>query len=151
MESVKYVGLDDWGRQVMVTRILTEDESSAHELVAVLDGETNVMEVLRTRHITDVVTIENVKSEMAAAKLYSGLIVTGMVRGTGKSQALLQAYGSALSGNSSDSVEIRPDSITFFDEFSKPKVKMGLLHKDQGHVNRKPQPNRGPVGKRDWK
>lgn len=154
MESVKYVGLDDCGRQVVVTRVLTDDKSQAYEMVALLDGETNTMQVIRARHVTDALTIEACKMEMAAAELYSGITVTGRIRGSGKSQALLQMYGSALSGSSSGSVGIRSDSITVFDEVSKPRVKMGLLHKnkkDQGHVNRKPQPNRGPVGKRGWK
>lgn len=147
MESVKYVGLDDNGRQIILTRVFNEVQTSLFEMVGLLNRETGVLEVLRTREVTDPYTIMMCSAEMTAASTASNLTtITGRMRGLGKSQLFDQMYSKGLA-------KISADSITVFDDVEKPVVKMGLFckqTKDQGHVNRKPQPNKGPLGKRDW-
>jgi hypothetical protein len=147
METFKHIGLDDQGRQVILSRVGTDDREEWFEVVMSIDTDTNVMTVIRYGRVQDPAVKAACKSEMYAAEMFSSTTVTGRFRGMGKTQLLMGAYGSGLRGLSSVSV----DSLTVLDEAGKPRVKMGLLHKQQGHVNRKPQPNKGPLGKRDWK
>lgn len=41
--------------------------------------------------------------------------------------------------------------VMFFDEYSKLAKPSPLSPEAQGQPNRKPQPNRGPIGRKDWK
>lgn len=162
MEIVKTLGLDDEGRKLVLSRVSTGRGEGFECLMRIdLDGQS--MTMLRAGPMVPE-EAKRLTQAVEYADFYERFNVGGSVnvgslaRGSGKSSALFgMLSGRALLDSPSQGVSVGLDSIAVYDEESKPRVKIGQLFRNkkpaenQGHVARKPQPNRGPLGKRDWK
>lgn len=158
-----YLGLNDDGHEVIRTVVLNEDGSSGYESYYTCDGGTWYL-IEQTRLNAAQLyeanawrrQYDNIKNIVEISKP----AVMG-TRGSGKSNALMQAYGAAAHQRRGyqvqifdnldfSNLEIRAAGMAVLDSAGTERVNMGSTRKNRHH-KAKPQPNRGPLPRKEWK
>lgn len=162
MES-KTLGLDDLGREIVMSAATDEDGTSGQVMhYAVQDGH---WVMLSSEPMTDAQLYQanawrrqydSIKNIMEISKP----VVMG-IRGSGKYNALMQAYCAAAHQRRGyqvqifdnldfSSLEIKAAGMAGLDSTDNTRIKMGSTRKNRHH-KAKPQPNRGPLPRKEWK
>lgn len=166
METREVLGLDDHGRELILTRMTSSRGDHAVEMVTAFSSDGKA-EVIYCETIEDELAVAAVYARQKQDRWYSEIIQgvsTGRLggaivnRGSGKSNIAMQMFYGANFADletraiaQSGAVIISSDSMSLLDGTGKERVKLGKLDlRLQGQPNRKPQPNRGPLGRKDW-
>lgn len=131
MDLREDLGLDDLGR--FIVRTITVDKGgNATEMITASSG--NSVELLEMNNL-EVADAIKAAEMWAQAEYYAAIFNTGHMAGLrGTSKSFMLSDFSAI--------ELKVASLTKHQALDPAK---------QGQPKRKPQPNRGPLGKKDWK
>jgi hypothetical protein len=153
METREVLGLDDHGRELILTRMTSSRGDHAVEMVTAFSSDGKA-EVIYCETIEDELAVAAVFARQKEDQWYSDLMRNvsaasiGTVTGRVGSKSL---HVAAQSLPRNGPMILTPNSFSFFDEAGNERVKLGKLDlRLQGQPNRKPQPNRGPLGRKDW-
>lgn len=144
MELRKVLGLDDLGRELVLTRTSDSKGNHAVELITAFSSDGRC-EVLSCAEIQDEIEVATIKAAQDSYRFYDQMFsgvasITGRVAQSGSSKSLMIWD------------EISSYQISAFPRSPARSNPPGTSYRATAvkHPKRKPQPNRGPVGTRKW-
>lgn len=165
------LGINDEGDSIYRSTVVNEDGTSGTYTYLAYNSDTDQWYVLDIERMSPRQVFET-KAEAVAYSQYQRIMGYTQVspRGSSKSK-LADVYMKAYGGNPQQiqpstkpkwdhvvfdeamdfsQLELRANSLMVKDKDGVTRVKMGLMHKNRHH-KAKPQPNRGPLPRKEWK